>query len=108
MTPVIPSTAVVRVSRGDFDPKRLAEVEQMTRDTRMYLMPAIKALPGLIHYFAAVSPTGSIVHVSVWESETYAQQMAALKVMTTDARQAAETVGVRFVPIRNYAVSWSL
>jgi hypothetical protein len=37
------------------------------------LIPAIKRLPGLISYFAAVSPTGALVHVSVWDSDAHAQ-----------------------------------
>src|SRR5713226_2340266 len=70
-----PRTAVIRVSRGNFDPARFAEVERMTRETGKYLIPAIRKLLGLIKYFAAVSPSGSIVRVSVWESDAHAQQM---------------------------------
>jgi quinol monooxygenase YgiN len=102
------STPVVRVSRGDFDPARLAEVDRMARDTGRYLVPAIRALPGLIHYFAAVSPTGSMVHISIWESDAHAQQMGQLKEMIIDAWQAAEAAGVRFVPIVNFPITWSV
>jgi hypothetical protein len=108
MTSTPPSTPVVRVSRGNFDPARLSEVERMTRDTGTYLVPAITQLPGLIRYFAAVSPSGSIVHVSIWESDAHAQQMASLKEMIIDARHAAEAVGVTFIPIVNYPVSWEI
>jgi hypothetical protein len=104
----LPATAVVRVSRGNFDPARLADVERMARDTGAYLVPAIQALPGLIHYFAAVSPTGSMVHVSIWESDAHAQQMTRLKEMIVDARQAAEAVGVTFIPIVNYPIAWTI
>ena len=97
---------MVRVSRGNFDPSRYAEVARMAEETGVYLVPAIKALPGLISYFAAVSPTGSMVHVSIWESDDRAQQMSKLKVMVVDARQAAEAVGVSFIPIVNYPISW--
>ena len=99
---------VVRISRGDFDPARLAEVERMTRDTGAYLIPAIRRLPGLLHYHAAVSPGGSIVHVSFWETDEDAQRMASLKEMIVDARAAAEAVGVQFQPIVNYAIDWSI
>jgi hypothetical protein len=78
----------------------------MAAETGVYLVPAIKALPGLISYFVAVSPTGSMVHVSIWESDDRAQQMSKLKVMVVDARQAAEAVGVTFIPIVNYPISW--
>jgi hypothetical protein len=37
----IPPTAVVRVSRGNFDPARFPEVHEMTVATGRYLMPAI-------------------------------------------------------------------
>jgi hypothetical protein len=54
MTPASPpSTAVIRVSRANFDPARFQEVEQMTRDTGRYLIPAIGRLDGLIAYYVA-------------------------------------------------------
>ncbi len=108
MTVPLPTTAVVRVSRATFDPARLAEVEQMTRDTGNYLIPAIRKLPGLISYSAAVSPCGSMVHVSIWDSDEHAQQMGRLKEMIVDARKAAEAVGVQFNPIVNHPVCWSI
>jgi len=104
----LPSSAVVRVSRGNFDPARLAEVERMAQETGVYLVPAIRKLPGLIDYFAAVSPSGSMVHVSIWESDAHAQQMGRLKEMIVDARQAAEAVGVTFIPIVNYPIAWTV
>ena len=39
-----PATAVVRVSRGDFDSGRFAEVQAMTEETGSYLVPAISKL----------------------------------------------------------------
>ncbi len=104
----LPTTAVIRVSRGNFDPARLAEVEQMARETDEYLVPAIQRLPGLIRYFAALSPTGSYVHVSIWETDAHAQQMASLKEMVIDARKAAEAAGVKFIPIINYPIAWTI
>jgi hypothetical protein len=79
----------------------------MTRETAAYLVPAIQRLPGLLHYSAAVSPSGSVVHVSFWESEERAQQMGRLKEMIVDARKDAEAVGVEFAPIINYPISWN-
>ena len=108
MTEQAPSTSVVRVSGGSFDPIRFDEVERMTRETSRYLIPAIKRLPGLISYFAAASPSGSLVHVSVWESEDDAQKMGHLKEMIVDARKAAEAVGVQFHPIVNHAICWNI
>jgi hypothetical protein len=96
------------VSLGAFDPSRFPEVERMTQDTGAYLIPAIGRLPGLSAYFAGASPSGSIVHVSFWESDTHARQMAQLSEMTVNARRDAEAVGVNFTPIVNYPIKWRI
>ncbi len=106
-TNITPS-AVFRVSCGNFDPAQFQLVQRMTADTGKYLMPAISRLAGLSSYFAGVSPGGSTVHVSVWESDAHAQQMASLREMIVDARRAAEQVGVTFTPIVNYPISWNI
>lgn len=80
----------------------------MTHDTGTYLIPAISRLPGLAAYFAGTSPTGSMVHVSLWESDAQAQQMGSLKEMIVDARRDAEAVGAKFIPIVNYPVAWQI
>ena len=103
-----PDTAVVRVSRGDFDPTRFAEVQAMTVATGRYLVPDIKQLPGLIGYYAGASRDGSMVHVSIWESDEHARQMGKLKEMIVDARADAEKAGVTFAPIVNYPLDWSI
>lgn len=41
MTETLPPTAVIRVSRGNFDPARFEEVDRMTKETGKYLIPAI-------------------------------------------------------------------
>jgi gamma-glutamylcyclotransferase (GGCT)/AIG2-like uncharacterized protein YtfP len=102
MTESLPATAVVRVSSGSFDPSRFAEVDAMNKKTSEYLIPAIKRLPGLIHFYAGVSPEGSAVQVSVWDSDEHAAQLDRLKEMTVDAHGEAEAVGVTFTPIVNY------
>ncbi len=104
----IPPTAVVRVSRGNFDPARFLEVQEMTVATGRYLIPAIRQLPGLISYHACTSPDGSVVHVSIWESDEHAQQMSRLREMIVDARQEAERAGITFVPIVNYPNDWTI
>lgn len=104
----LPDTAVVRVSRGTFDPARFAEVYAMTMATGRYLIPAISKLPGLISYYAAASPDGSIVHVSIWESGEHARQMSRLTEMIIDARRDAEQAGVTFIPIVNYPIHWAI
>lgn len=62
----------------------------------------------LIHFYAAVSPKGSAVHVSVWDSDEHAAQLDRLKEMAVDARVEAEAVGVTFTPIVNYPINWTI
>jgi hypothetical protein len=108
MTLVLPPNPVIRVSRVDFDRARFAEVERMTRHTGTYLIPAINRLPGLTAYFAGASPAGSMVHVSLWDTDAHARQMGSLKEMTVTARGEAEAVGCRFTPIVDYPVAWHI
>ena len=107
MTEALPSTAVIRVSLGNFDPARFEEVDRVTKETGTYLIPAIQQLPGLLSYCAGASPDGSVVHVSLWDSEEHADQMSRLKEMIVDARHAYQAVGVTFPPIVNYPISWT-
>lgn len=104
----LPADAVVRVSRGNFDPTRLAEVHAMNTRTAAYLIPAIGRLPGLIHYYTGVSPEGSMVAVSVWDSDEHATQLNRLKEMIVTARGEAEAAGVEFTPIINYSIDWNI
>jgi hypothetical protein len=79
------------------------------RVTGTYLIPAINRLSGLVGYFAGASPTGSMVHVSLWGSDAHAQQMGSLKEMMVNARRDAEAVGCRFTtPIVDYPVAWHI
>ena len=108
MTESLPATAVVRVSRGSFDPSRFAEVDAVNKKTSEYLIPAIRQLPGLIHCYAGVSPEGSIVQVSIWDTDEHAAQLGRLKEMIVDARREMEAAGVTFTPIVNYPVNWTI
>src|SRR6476661_8661145 len=105
MTESFPATAVVRVSRGNFDPSLFAEVDAVNKKVAEYLVPAIRRLPGLIHYHAGVSPEGSIVHVSVWDSDEHAAQMGQLKEVIVDMRGEMDALGVMFIPIVNYPLN---
>ena len=107
MTEALPANAVIRVSRGNFDPGRLAEVGAVNTRTSEYLIPAIRQLPGLIHCYAGVSPEGSIVQVSVWDTDEHAAQLGRLKEMIVDARGEMEAADVTFTPIVNYPVNWT-
>jgi hypothetical protein len=108
MTESLPATASIRVARGTFDPSLFAEVDAVNKKTSEYLIPAIKRLPGLIDYYVGISPEGSIVNISVWDSDEHAAQMGRLKEMTVDARGEMTAIGVTFTPIVNYPISWTI
>jgi hypothetical protein len=108
MTEFLPATAVVRASHATFDPSRFAEVEAANTKTSAYLVPAVKQLPGLIHFYAGISRDGTMLQVSVWDSEEHSSQLNHLKEMVVVARGEMEAVGVKFSPIATYSVSWTL
>ena len=109
MTESLPATAVVRVSRANFDPSRFAEFDALVTRQAEYLIPAIKRLPGLLHWYTGVSPEGSTVQVSVWDSDEHAAQMNQLKEMAVVARGEMEAAGATFVrPIVHYPVNWTI
>jgi hypothetical protein len=107
---VLPTSTVVRVSRASFDPSRYAEVDAASKKTSEYIIPALRRLPGLIHFYAGVSPKGSIVQVSVWDTDEHAAQLDRLKEMVVDGRRDMEAVGVTFSPIFNYPIdrTWTV
>ena len=107
-SPVIPAGGVIRVSHATFDPSRLSDVERMLRDTSTYLRPAIERLEGLLGYFAGASRDGSVVAVSLWDTDAHASQMASLKEMTVDARKEAEAAGVSPPAIVNHPLAWQI
>jgi hypothetical protein len=103
----LPSGAVLRVSRGKFDPERFAEVDAMIRATGVYLIPAIQRLPGLIAYFAATSRDGVTTQISIWDTGEHGQQMATLPEMRDRARSEAQALGVVFDPIMQFPLNWT-
>ena len=56
--------------------------------------------PGLPSHCDGASPDGSMVHVSIWDSEEHAGQMRRLKEMIVDARNDAEKAGGQLHPDR--------
>ena len=108
MTESLPTTAVVRVSAGSFDPGSFAEIDELAKKQAEYLIPAIQTLPGLLHWYAGVSPDGTIVNLSVWDTDEHAAQMGQLKEMTVVARGEMDALGVKFNPIVNYPIIWTI
>ena len=108
MAESLPATAVVRASRATFHPSRFAEVDAMNTKTSEYLIPAVRQLPGLLHFYAGVSPDGSMLQLSVWDSAEHSAQLNRLREMVVVARGEMEAVGVTFTPIATYPVSWTI
>ena len=108
MTESLPTTAVVRVSPGSFDPGLFAEVDALAKKQAEYLIPAIQTLPGLLRWYTGVSPDGTIVNLSVWDTEEHAARMGRLKEMAVVARGEMEAIGVKFNPIVNYPIIWTI
>lgn len=108
MTESLPGTAVLRVSRATFDPSRFAEVDARSARQAGYLRTAVQQLPGLIQFSATVSPNGSMLQASVWDTEEHSAQLNHLKEMVVIARGEMEEVGVTFTPIVTYPISWAI
>lgn len=112
MTNPLPAPAVVRVSRVTFDPKLYADIAGLDKKVSEYLVPAIERLPGFLHMYAGVSPEGSFVQISVWDTEEHAAQMDQLKEMNVTARGEFTAAGVSFGPehatIVNYPITWTI
>jgi hypothetical protein len=108
MAEPLPPTAVVRLSLATFDPNRFGEVDAVNKRITEYLIPAIQRLPGHLHFYAGVAPEGSMVNVSVWDTDEHAAQMSHLKEMAVIARGEMEAVGVTFSPIVHYPVAWTV
>lgn len=102
------SETVVRVSQGFFEPRLAESVANRLREGQDALQPALKALPGLLHYYVAVdSASNSMVNVSMWESLAAARQMDTLPEML-EQRDLFVELGVEFQRIRNYATLWTI
>ena len=100
--------AVIRVARNDWDPARFDQAREINERTSQYLIPAIQRLDGLIGFYAGVSPTGSLMNASLWQSTANAQQMDSLKEMIVDARNEFSALDPTFDPIVNYPTLWSI
>ena len=102
------SEPVVRISQGFFAPSLLEQVRDALQASRPSLDPALRALPGLLHYYVAVDAvSSSIVNVSVWVSPEAAAQMNDLAAMRAQ-RDVFVKLGVEFQPVRSYTGLWSI
>jgi len=99
---------IVRISTGHFDAARYEEVRKLLTEGGDRLIPAIKKLPGCLHYYAAVNKeAGKIVNVSVWDTLEHAQQMGSLQEMRAEGLKMT-ALNVRFDPIVNHETTWTI
>ena len=99
----------VRISKGRYKPELHAEVTRRLAESASSLVPAIRAMPGCLAYYAGSDEaSATMVNVSVWDSLEHAQAMAALPEMSALAKEFV-ALGVEFErPIINYPALWSL
>jgi quinol monooxygenase YgiN len=100
---------IVRLSRGRYAPALHAEVTRRMDAASATLLPALRRMPGCLHYYVATDEaTSSMVNVSVWDTLEHAQAMASLPEMGALATEFI-ALGVEFErPIANYPVLWQL
>lgn len=103
------AASVVRLSRGRFDSASYVAVRTRLEESQHTLIPAIRALQGCLHYWAAIDPVGhTMVNVSVWASIEDARQMDILAPMQALAAEFT-ALGVTFErPIVNYETVWEI
>ena len=100
---------VVRLSRGSFPPESYEAVKQRLDASRKSLIPAIKKLRGLLHYYVGIDPeSNTMINVSVGKTMADAKQMDTLQAMRDLAAEFI-AAGVTFErPISNYETLWQI
>jgi hypothetical protein len=100
---------IVRISRGSFAPNDYEKVQLKLTESQKQLVPAIKNLNGLLHYYAGVdSVSNTMINVSVWQTLEAAKQMETLAPMLALAKDFTQ-IGVNFErPIINYHTVWEI
>lgn len=100
---------IVRISKGRYSRELHAEVTARLDRSSETLVPAIRALPGCIAYYAGSDEaTCTMVNVSVWDTLEHADAMTTLAEMAALATEFV-ALGVEFErPIVNYPTLWHL
>ena len=66
---------VIRISRASFAKESYNDVRARLDESRATLEPAVRALRGLLHYYAAIDPvSNTMINVSMWETLADAKQ----------------------------------
>ena len=100
---------VIRISRAHFQADSYTDVRAKLEESRATLEPAVRALRGCLHYWAAIDKLSKqMVHVSMWETLEDAKQLDRLTPMLVIAGELV-ALGVSFeAPITNSDVLWEL
>lgn len=100
---------VVRISRGSFQPEAYETVKERLTQSQASLIPAIRELNGLLHYYAGIDAiSNTMINVSVWQSLADAKQMETLAPMLALTKEFID-LGVTFErPIINYDTVWEI
>lgn len=100
---------IVRTSRGRYKPDLHAEATARLDHSAVTLVPAIRALPGCLSFYAGSDDaSNTLINVSVWDSLEHAQAMDSLPEMAMLNKEFV-ALGVEFErPIANYSVLWNL
>jgi hypothetical protein len=100
---------VVRISRGSFPPESYQTVKERLDAARKTLVPPIKKLRGLLHYYVGIEPeSNTMINVSVWKTLADARQMETVQAMR-DLAGEFTAMGVTFErPILNYETLWQI
>jgi hypothetical protein len=100
---------VVRVSILRCQPEAFAKFQRMMTDAEPMLGPGIRAMKGLVSYWAgADAATSSLTNVSVWQTLEDANQMEHFTPMKELGRRFTAEGAVFERPIMNYATVWQL
>jgi quinol monooxygenase YgiN len=99
----------VRISKGYYSPDLHPEVTARLNASSKTLVPAIRAMPGCLSYYAGSDQTSNtMINVSVWDTLEHAHAMGSLPEMAALAKDFI-ALGVEFErPIVNYPVLWQL
>ena len=96
----------VRVSKGRFAADKYDEMADRLKAAEDVLAPEIRALPGLIDYYAGMDrDSNSMIRVSIWDRREHADAMFGLKQVAA-SREEFAAAGVEWEPVATYDVSW--
>ncbi len=100
---------VIRISFLRCRPEQYAEFRDMMRGSAATLGPAVKGLPGLIHYHSGENEAeSSFTNVSFWTSIEAAKQMDTLQPMLNLVKEFVAKGGTPIRPIVNYTQHWEI